>query len=140
MVDPFIQEVGARAPDAQSEIYRYIERMLTYGHKIGREIYQQISPSLLEATSPDQMYDVVTQAIHEEKENRTFIEQRLPKYQSEIDAQFPKLKAYFEQDYNGESNYIRIEKEDIETELLLFGIENYIKNVAHIDPGFIHRN
>lgn len=90
--------------------------------------------------SPDELYVIIEEELQKEKEERTFISKRFATYEKELNQSFPQMAAYFEQDYTAESNYTRIEKEDIQSELLLFGIENYIKNVAWGDPGFMYRN
>jgi hypothetical protein len=143
LVDWFIQEVKARSPDqAEKEIYGYISRLLTYGHKIGRAMYKKIATSVAtDNLSPDDLCVLMEREIQQEKEERTFIAKHFATYEKELDRSFPKMAAYFEQDYTAESNYTRIEKEDIQTELLFFGIENYIKNIAWRDPWlFIHHN
>ncbi len=114
--------------------------MLTYGHKIGRDIYQQIITSMTDTTSPEELHAMIEKEVQKEKQERTFTAARLEKYDKELDQKFPKMTQYFAQSYNANANYTRIEKEDIQSELLLFGIENYIKKVASIDPGFMHRN
>jgi len=139
LVEWFIQEVKARSPKAEEEVYGYISRLLTYGHKIGREVYQQILTLAWDVTE-DELHDTIEKTIRHEKETRTLTNTRLEKYQAELDKLFPKMAGYFEQDYMSESNYTRIEKEDIQAELVMFGIENYVKNIARIDTWFIHRN
>ncbi len=140
LVDWFIQEVKARSPgEAEIEMYDYISRILTYGHKIGREMYQHIITAAWDLPL-EELHKTIEQEIWKEKESRALTDTRLKKYQIELDKLFPKMAAYFEQDYRAESNYTRIEKEDIQTELLMFGIENYVKNIAPIDTWFIHRN
>jgi hypothetical protein len=129
-----MEEVKAWSPDAEEELYHYISRILTYGHKIGRKMWQHIVTSTGIHTSIDEIHKRIEKEVVYEKDNRTLIDTYLKEYQVELDQKFPKMSAYFQQDYNAEANYTRVEREDIQSELLLFGIENYVKNIGNTDP------